>query len=326
MSAILVGFSRAIDPAVTVVFDGAYKQADTVYDKICNVKKADSYTTEMGSNVGLSMAKLKGDQSSIEYEDLLQGDGKNLTQYEYHIGTKISRGLMHWNKLGQIKGLIQQAALSIVRRREFDATKLLEQGFATSYTHSVDGSTVISLSGGDSVAEISASHSTTRSSTAVSNRITDGTTVNMDLAEDALEAAETVTAAAITDESDQTMVYKIDTLFTSRKKSWGAMRLLKTASGRVGTPNNDINLIYGRYKLVVLDYMSSSYADYWFLQDSAINKYEGHMTYLEGTPLEKDGPYIDFDTKAIKYSWMFEAGMGHNEWRDYLGSKGTNAA
>jgi hypothetical protein len=324
MSALLVGFSRAIDPAVTVVFDGAYKQADTVYNKICSVKKAENYITEMGSNVGLSMARAKGDSDSITYEDFLQGDGKNLSQYEYHIGTKISRGLMKWNKLGQIKGLIQGAAQAVVRRREFDATKLLERGYTTSYTHATDGTTQISLTGGDSLAEFTASHTTTRSSSSVSNVITDGTDSNMDLAEDALEAAETVTAAAITDESDQTMTYKLDTLFVSRKKSWAAMRLLKTSSGRIGTPNNDINLVYGRYKLVVLDYMASAYADYWFLQDSSINAMEGHMTYLEGTPLEKDGPYVDFDTKAIKYSWMFEAAMGHNEWRDYLGSQGDN--
>jgi hypothetical protein len=124
---------------------------------------------------------------------------------------------MKWNKLGQIKSLVAGAAQTIVRRREFDATKLLERGYATSYTHSEDGSTVISLTGGDSTALFSASHATVRSSTAVNNIIGDGTTVNMDLAEDALEAAETVIAAAITDDSDQVIEYNLDTLFVSRK-------------------------------------------------------------------------------------------------------------
>lgn len=325
MSALLVNFSRAIDPAVTKVFNGTYKAAKTVYNSICSVQKAENFTTEMGSNVGLGMATLKTESDSLDYEDILQGNGKNLTQYEYHKGTKITRSLMKWNKLGQIKALVAGAAQTIVRRREFDATKLLERGYDTSYTHAVDGSKVINLTGGDSVATFSASHATVRSSTAVSNIIGDGTTTNMDLAEDALEAAETVTAAAITDDSDQVMDYDLDTLFVSRKKSWTAMRLLKTSAGRVGTPNHDINLVQGRYKLVVLEYMASAYADYWFMQDSKMNNNEGFMTYLEGTPLEKDGPYVDFDTKAIKYSWMFEGGMGHNEYRSFFGAKGDNS-
>jgi hypothetical protein len=324
MSARLVNFSRAVDPAVTEVFNGAFKQAKSVYADICSVKKATNYITEMGANAGLSMARLRAEQESVWYEDILQDTGKNLTQYEYSVGCKISDKLQKWNKLGQIKAVVQSSALAVARRREFDKTKLLERGYTTSYTHSVDGSSVIQLTGGGSLALFSASHATLRSSTSRSNIIGDGTTSNMDLAEDALEAAETVTAAAITDENDQVMEYDLDTLFTSRKKSWTAMRLLKTSAGRIGTPNNDINLIYGRYKLVRLDYMDSAYADYWFLKDSAMNNNEGFMSCYEGSGLEKDGPYVDFDTKAIKYSWSFEDAAGHNKWQSYLGSQGDN--
>lgn len=320
----LTEFSKAIDPAVNIVFNGTYKAAGNTYKDICNTGRTELYQEEVSSNVNLSMASLKTEQASLEYESLLQGNNNILTQYEYSIGTQITKHLAKFNRLNQIKSLVAGAGSAIGRRREFDITKLLERADATSYTHSNDGSTVIDLTGGGGLALQSASHATVRSSTSISNVIGDGTTSNMDLAEDALEAAETVTAPAITDDSDQVMQYDLTRLLCSRKKSWTAMRLLKTSAGRVGTPNNDVNLIYGRYNLTVLPYMDSARTDYWFLKDDMMNSQPGFMMYLESQGVEKDGPYIDFDTKGIKYSWSIIFAAGHNEWRSYLVSQGDN--
>lgn len=325
MSNLLANFAKVVDPAVKTVFNGDFKRAPQQSDKICNKQTAEDYITEMGSNANLTMAHLRTEQGSVNYEDFLASDAKNLTQYCYDRGVKISKKLMKWQKLGQIKQLVQDAAQAIVRRREFDITKLLEQGFGTSYTHSQDGSTKVDLAGGDSVALFSASHASTRSSTALTNRITDGDTVNMDLAEDALEAAETVTFAQITDNSDQVITASPDMLYVSRKNMWKAQRLLKSA-GRVGTPNNDVNLIQNRYQLVRLDYMESAYNEYFFMRDSELNRKAGFLTMLVGTELEHDGPFIDFDSKAIKHSWEIEFAAGHNNWQSLVGSKGTNAA
>ncbi|MFA6354021.1 MAG: hypothetical protein WCW93_03765 [Candidatus Paceibacterota bacterium] len=326
MSNLLVNFAKAVDPAVKQVFNGDFKKAEKQSDKICYSQKAEDYITEIGSNVNLTMAEIRTEQSSVNYEDFLAGNSKNLTQYVYDKGIKISKKLMKWQKLGQIKSLVEGAAQSLVRRKEFDITKLLEQGFNTTYTHAQDGSTAIDLAGGDAVALFSPSHATKRTSTAQSNRITDGTTVNMALSEAALEANETVTFAAITDNSDQVISGAPDTLFVSRKSYWTAQRLIKTQKGRVGTPNNDVNLLLGRYDLVRLDYMSTAYAAYYFTKDSELNKKVGFLTMLIGADGEHDGPYIDFDTKAIKHSWELEFAAGHNNWQSYTGSKGTNAA
>ena len=325
MSALIKNFAKAIDPAVKVVFNGTFTKAEKASEKICHVMKAEDYTTEMSSNVNVGMAELRVEQGGVNYQDFLQGDTKNLTQYTYDRGVKISKKLMKWNKLGQIKSMVTEAARSLFHRIEFDITKLIERGFDTTYTHGRDGSTVIDLAGGDAVALFSASHSSIRSSTAISNRLTDGTTVNMDFAEDALEAAETVTYPAITGEDDEKIDLRPDRLFISRKKSWEAMRLLKS-TGRVGTPNNDINLIKGRYNPVELPYMDASYLNYFALCDSNANAAGGMMTMLVGSMAEHDGPYIDFDTKCIKHSWETELAAGHNLYHPWVGSKGTNAA
>ena len=325
MSNLLANFAKAVDPAVKTVFNGDFKRAPKQSDKICNKQTAEDYITEMASNANLTMAELRTEEGQVNYEDFLASDAKNLTQYVYDRGIKISKKLMKWQKLGQIKALVQGAAQAIVRRREFDITKLLEQGFGTTYTHTADGSKKIDLSGGDGVALFAATHASTRTSTALTNRITDGTTVNMDLAEDALEAAETYTFAQLTDNSDQVISCTPDMLFVSRKNMWKAQRLLKSA-GRVGTPNNDVNLVQNRYQLVRLDYMSSTYNEYYFMKDSELNRKPGFLTMLMGEEMGHDGPYIDFDSKAIKHSWEIELAAGHNNWQSYGGSKGTNAA
>lgn len=321
----LVNFAKAIDPAVKVVFNGNFKQVENNAEKICKVGNATDYTTEMASNANLTMAELRSEAGGVNYEDFLASDAKNLTQYVYDKGVKISKKLMKWQKLGQIKALVANAALSIARRREFDITKLLERGFDTTYTHTVDGSTAIDLAGGDAKALFASSHATTRTSTALDNRINDGTTYNMDMAEDAFEAAEGVSAPSITDNSDQEIDMKVDTLFHSKKKAWPVGRLLKSA-GRVGTPNNDINIVKGRYNPVELPFIASAYNEYFFLKDSNMNNMEGFLTLLMGSSkgFEHDGPFIDFDTKAIKHSWEIEFAAGHNNWQSYLGSKGTN--
>ena len=318
-------FSKAIDPAVNIVFNGNFKAAGDTYKDICSVGRTELYQEELSSNVGLSMAALKTEQASLEYESLLQGDNNILTQYEYAKGTQITKHLAKFNRLNQIKTLIANAGSCIGRRREFDITKLIERFDTTSYTHTVDGSTIVDLSGGDGLALGVTNHATKRSSTAQSNVITDGTTANMDLAEDALEAAETYLSPRITDESDQVIQYNLTRLFCSRSKSWTAMRLLKTSAGRVGTPNNDINLIQGRYALTVLPYMDAAKANYWALKDDAMNSLPSMMSYFESQGLEKDGPYIDFDSKGIKYSWSIMFAAGHNEWRPFLCSSGANA-
>lgn len=322
---VIVNFSKQVDPAVKLVFNGTFKQAVNNAEKICKVGKAEDYITEIGSNVNVGMAEYRSEAGGVNYEDFLQGDSKNLTQYVYDKGVKISKKLMKWNKLNQIRSLVAGAAMSVVRRREFDITKLLERGFATTYAHATDGSGLINLTGGDAKAEFASNHATKRSSTAQDNRINDGTTYNMDMAEDAFEAAEGVVAPSITDNSDQVIDTKYDTLFHSKKKAWAVGRLLKSA-GRVGTPNNDVNLVKGRYSAVELPYMDVSYAEYYFLKDTEMNNMEGFMTLLYGSEAgyEHDGPYIDFDTKAIKHSWEIEFAAGHNNWQSFAGSKGTN--
>ena len=324
MSALLVNFAKGIDPAVEVISTGEFKRAGSIYREICDVQRANNYNTEMADFVNLSLAPLRTEEGAVEYENLLQGDNNILVQYEYTVGTKISDKLVRWNKVNIIKKLLSGAPNAVGRRREFDITKLLERGDATSYTHSNDGSTVIDLTGGDGVATFSASHSSVRTSTTQNNVIRDGTVNNMDLAEDALEAAETVTRPSITDDSDQVVELKYSDLFVSRKKSWVAQRLLKTAQGRVGTPNNDYNLVYGRYRFHELAYMDTARDEYWFLKDSELNAQGDFMTYLEGHGLDKDGPFVDFDTKSVKYSWSLEFAAGHNLWQSYAGSQGDN--
>lgn len=146
----------------------------------------------------------------------------------------------------------------------------------------------------------------------------------MDLAEDALEAAETYTKPRITDDSDQVLVYNLSRLFTSPSKVWTAQRLLQSTL-RTGTPNNDVNLVKGRYTLTELPYMDSSKYNYWALKDDMMNANPSMMILLESQPLQKDGPYIDFDTKGIKYSWDEMLTAGHNDWRPFLCSSGANA-
>ena len=94
MSSLLANFAKAVDPAVKTVFNSTFKAARTAASKICNVINAEDYITEIASNVGLGMAEFRAEQGGVNYQDFLAGNSKNLTQYVYDRGVKISKKLM----------------------------------------------------------------------------------------------------------------------------------------------------------------------------------------------------------------------------------------
>src|SRR3990167_4064520 len=106
----LRNFSKAVDPAVESSFNGAFEQAGKTYSIIADVRKASNFDTEMAQNVNLSMANLVTEQAAADYEAFLAGPAQSLRQYEYRIGTQISKHLSKFNKLNQVGKLVTGAA------------------------------------------------------------------------------------------------------------------------------------------------------------------------------------------------------------------------
>lgn len=221
-----------------------------------------------------------------------------------------------------IKRLPAKLADACVRKREGDVQDYLYNSFyeATSYTDA-DGNTV-SCSGGDGFALVYKSHTREDAGTAMNNVVFDGTVYNMDLAEDALDAAETYVKPRILDGKGQVLALNYTRLLVPAALMPTAQRLMKT-DRKVGSGDWDINVYKGKYDIVEMPYFDSSGSAYWFLYDPAVGS-EG-LQMIWSQPVKLEGPELVFDTGSFKYKVTMQYDLRHNDFRAYQGSKGSNA-
>ena len=210
---------------------------------------------------------------------------------------------------------------ALVRKREADVQDYLYNSFyaVTSYTDS-DGNT-ISVNGGDSYALIYKTHSREDGGTSINNVCFDGTTRNMDLAEDALDASETYVKPRILDGKGQTIALNYTKLLVPPALVSTAQRLMKT-DRKVGSADWDINVYKGKYDVVEMPYFNSSGSAYWFLYAPEVGS-EG-LRFVWSQPVKLEGPELVFDTGSFKYRATMMYDLRHNDFRAYIGSKGSN--
>lgn len=83
-----------------------------------------------------------------------------------------------------------------------------------------------------------------------------------------------------------------------------------------GSPNNDVNVHAGRYKVIVWDYLTSDTA--WFMADSALMR--EHLIWLDRVTPEFSVAE-DFDTIQTKYRGYQRFSRGWDDWRFIYGQK-----
>ena len=66
--------------------------------------------------------------------------------------------------------------------------------------------------------------------------------------------------------------------------------------------------------------------DYWFMFDSSKKNLTYGLQYKESQPIQLEGPNIVFRTGEIQYKATMMFDIGHNDARNWVGSKSTNAA
>lgn len=325
--AIPIRLSDAVDlydEAIQRVFDGQYKAAPETYKLLCSVGDTNLYVEKRSAFTGFSQAHQLAENESIMYESPDQGMDQSWIQREFGLGFAVTKMLWKFDRKNIIKRLPAKLALALVRKRESDVQDYIYNCMASptgsSYTDG-DGNT-ISMVGGDSLPIFSKLHLREDGGTVINNICYDGTTYNMDLAEDALEEAETYVRPRILDGKGQKMVVSYKRLLVPPDMVWKAYKLLKT-DRKVGSADWDVNLVKGRYQLVEMPYFNTSGAAYWFLYDPNLGS--DSLEFMWSNPVKLEGPELVFDTGSFKYKATMMYDLKHNDFRAYLGSSGANA-
>ena len=191
--------------------------------------------------------------------------------------------------------------------REELAADRLDQSYNTSYTRSDDGGSYsVTVSGGDAVAMISNAHTREDGGSNWNNRVTDGTTVNMDFDYDAVKAAHR-TASLILDPKGRLMNINLDTFIfkTGTTNFFRAQEMLGAIlsggkSSMPGSADNDASGVPA-YKVIALPYISTNTA-YWWAFDSSMKGNMYGLQYKESQPITLESPHVVYKTSEIQFA------------------------
>ena len=312
------------DEGIQRTFDGKYKSALETYKKLCEVDTTNLYVDKDSSFTGFTQAKQMDENSSVIYESPDQGFDQTWTQREFGLGFAVTKKLWKFDRRNIIKRLPKKLADALVRKRETDVQDYLYNSFYATTTYTDNDGNTVSVAGpsGDATALIYKSHAREDGGTSINNVVYDGTTYNMDLAEDALEAAETYVRPRILDGKGQKIAISYKRLLVPTTLIPTATRLMKT-DRKVGSADWDINIHKGAYEVVEMPYFNSSGNNYWFLYDPNMGS-EG-LRFVWSQPVKLEGPELVFDTGSFKYKATMMYDLQHMDFRAYVGSKGSNA-
>lgn len=301
------------------------------YSRYYHVEMTDDYHDQDSNLSGFGEAARMTENAIITSESPVQGFNQTYTQVFF--GKMAQFTLYDWKfgiKKRKLDGVVRDLKRSALRKRERLTTAYLENsiGATTSYTVSDDsGNYSKAVTGGDSLALINNAHTREDGGSTWTNVITDGTTVNMDFAPDALRAAYR-TFSLIRDPKGNLMNVNLDTLVFRKGSSisFDAMEIngaLKKnfkpqSADRDGSP-------FGAFNIITLPYLPTGADAFWWAFDSSMMSYDQGLQYRGSQDVVLDTPEMDYKTKTILVTSTTAFDYGHNDSRSWVGSDGTNA-
>lgn len=319
------------DPAIQKMFIKTAKNDSENYKKYYTVETGvEDYIRKDSSVSGLGEADfVEPENAVITAESPVQGFDKSYTQEE--VGKVLAFTKKMWKfgiKKRDMTKIVNELRNACIRKRERLCAERLDNGWSTSYSH-VDGrgNKTVSLTGGDSVAFFSASHTREDGGTNWNNIVYDGSTYNMDMDYDAMKAAHR-TASLIKDPKGNLMEdLNLDTVVVAKGSTpyFKAMEILgaiKKGWKPVSADHDSSGI--PEFKILVLPRLTNT--NYWYMTDSSkLGSYEYGLQYLESQPIQLEGPNVVFKTGEIQYKSTAMFSIGHNDSRTWVGSNGTNS-
>ena len=299
------------------------------YDQYMNVESGvTDYYTKDSSLSGLGFAGRIVENASVAAQSPVQGFDVTYTQVHYGILLNFTEAMWKFGiKKRNLERITREAVQAVEDVREQLCADRLDNSFSTSYTATdPSGNYVVTITGGDGSAFITNSHSREDSGTAWGNRVTDGSTVNMDFDYDALKAAHR-TAALVLGPKGKPLNISLDTLVVSKGLAPHnrAQEILGAINrGYIAGSADRDGAAVGAFKVIALPWVQTN-TSYWWMFDSSMKNSTYGLQYKEAQPIQLEGPNLVFKTGEIQYKATAWFTLGHNDSRNWVGSKNTNA-
>lgn len=307
-------YTMLLEPKLRKIFYETYDEVPEQYSKVYNVKKskkaketdyglgamspwgefgsiAGTYGTVNGSLEDASTNPIPN-MPSVPWEIVPPGLERVYVHKEFAKGFMIERKFMDDEQYGVLEKMSKDLARAGRYKVEQDAASMFNSGFVTNgYDQKPLFADDHPLLGGGTGSNI------------VSGALSDTT----------LKTASTLLRSQ-KDEAGKLIQLQPDTLIVPPELEWLAYELVRSEH-KPGTDLNDINVMKGRYKVVVWDFLTSATA--WFLADS--NRHEMNFFWRVKPEFGKEK---DFDTLVSKWRGYMRYSFGYSDYRGVAGSTG----
>ncbi len=125
--------SRVLLEGFHTAFMEEMKRAKPMYEEIFDVKKSDKLSEVYASWAGLGLAVLASDGGPTEFEDLSNGEVKEIRNYEYRKGYRITQATLEDDLYGITDRPMRSLPKSMEAKVESTAAALVGLSFTTTY-------------------------------------------------------------------------------------------------------------------------------------------------------------------------------------------------
>lgn len=306
-------FGALLEPKLRKVFYDNLKEVPEQYSKIYHVKTSSkAKETDFGlgafrpwKQFGSSKTTI-GDTAkmpTVEYQKIHPGLERTYIHEEFASGFAVERKFVDDEMYSTIEKLPADLARAGRYKVEQDAASLFNNALIATPTAKIyDGKPLFAHD-----------HPTVETTSAKGDNLVEGT-----LSEDTLKKALLLGKKQI-DEAGKLIVMNFDTLVVPPDLEYTASVLLKTTA-RPGTDFNDINVLSGRLKIVVWDFLTKS--DACFLMDS--KNHEANFFWRVKPEFNRE---TEFDSFVQKYNGYMRYSFGVSDYRGLIAIKpGASAA
>lgn len=325
-----------IDVSIQDIWLKGSEKESRQFEQFYNVEKdVTDYYLKDSSLSGLGYAGRIVENAAVTAQSPVQGYDKTYTQVQFGVLLSFTKFMWVFGiKKRNLQNITEEARKACADLRELRCADRLDNSFSTSYSaNDISGNYVVNVAGGDGVAFISNSHTREDGGANWNNRVTDGTTVNMDFEYDALKAANR-TAALVPGPQGKPTNITLDTLVVSRgyavdnrateilgaiNKGW-----IAGSADRDGPFANAAGSAPS-YKIIRSPWIQTNTL-YWWMFDSSMKGPKYGLQYKESQGIELEGPNLVFKTGEVQYKATMMFDIGHNDPRGWVGSKNTNAS
>lgn len=133
--------SRVLLQGFNEVFMEEFKRSKPMFEEVCQVKKSDKLSEVYVSFVGLGLAVESNDAGPTEFEDLSNGEVKEIRNYEYRKGYRISQATLEDDLQGITERPMKALPKCMEMKVESTAAAMVGGSFTTTYGWDPAGTT-----------------------------------------------------------------------------------------------------------------------------------------------------------------------------------------